>query len=292
MLKRVLWVVVPIIALLGVIGLMVFAAQGGTMQMIDTKGTIGDQQRDTLFLAVAIMLIIIVPVFFLAFFIPLRYREGNKKATYRPDWESSKLLEFIWWGVPIIIVGVLSVIVWQTSHSLDPYKPLTSDRQQLKVQVVALQWRWLFLYPDYQVASIDELVIPINQPVEFTITSDAPMNSFWIPQLGGQIYAMSGMSTKLHLNARESGDYRGTSANLSGEGHADMNFTAKARSIDEFNAWVTSAKDSEQLTAELYEKLREPTRDPATSTYSLYDTTLYDSVINRYMGSEHGGGHH
>mgnify|MGYP000902692381 CR=1 FL=1 len=291
MLKKVLWVVVPVITLLGVIALMVIAAQGGTMQMIDTKGIVGDQQRDLLFLAVAIMLIVIIPVFFLAFFIPLRYREGNKKATYKPEWGSSKRLELIWWGVPVLIVGVLSFITWQTSHSLDPYRPLVSDKKQLEVQVIALQWRWLFLYPEQQVASIDELVIPVDRPVEFTITSDAPMNSFWIPQLGGQIYAMSGMSTKLHLIADETGDYRGTSANLSGEGHADMNFLAKARSVSEFNAWVKSAKQSTPLTSSLYEELRKPTRDPATSTYVLYDTTLYDSVINRYMGSEHGEGH-
>ncbi|MEO5499764.1 MAG: cytochrome ubiquinol oxidase subunit II, partial [Candidatus Saccharimonadales bacterium] len=148
MLKRALWVGVPILALLGIVALMVFAAQGASMPVIDTRGVVADRQRDTLYLAVGIMAIIIIPVFILTLWISVRYRETNKKATYAPNWASNKWLETIWWGVPVMIVAALSVITWQTSHSLDPYKPLVSDKPAINVQVVSLQWKWLFIYPD------------------------------------------------------------------------------------------------------------------------------------------------
>jgi cytochrome o ubiquinol oxidase subunit 2 len=249
MLKKLLGIGVPVIALIGVIVMMFVAAQGVSMPVIDTRGEIADAQRDTLYFAVITMLVIIIPVFLLAAFIPWRYRASNKRATYRPGWTSSKRLEVLWWGVPIIIVAILSVLTWHTSHSLDPYRPLKSSKQPIKVQVVAMQWKWLFIYPEENVASIGEFAMPTDTPVNFTITSDAPMNSFWIPQLGGQIYAMSGMSTKLHLNAHEPGEYRGVSANLSGEGHADMTFTARALTDDDYRGClraVTAAKQRDR----------------------------------------------
>ena len=253
------------------------------MPVIDTRGVVGDAQRDTLYFAVLIMLIVVVPVFFLLFFIAIRYRETNKKASYHPEWASNKKLEAIWWGVPIAIIMVLSVVTWNTSHSLDPYRPLESDIKPLKVQVVALQWKWLFIYPEHGVASVGEFVMPVDTSVEFTITSDAPMNSFWIPQLGGQVYAMAGMSTKLHLDAHEPGDYRGVSANISGEGHASMTFTAKARTNDDFNTWVEQAKRSEHtLSPTVYEELRLPSKNMGVKHYQLGDNSLYDLIVARY----------
>ena len=289
MIKRALWVGVPILALLCVVAMMIFAAQGVSMPVIDTRGEIADKQRDTLYLAVGVMSIIIIPVFILTLWISVRYRETNKKARYTPNWATNKWLESVWWGVPILIVGVLSVITWQTSHSLDPYKPLVSDKQAINIQVVSLQWKWLFIYPDYDVASVGEFAMPVDTPVAFKITSDAPMNSFWIPQLGGQIYAMSGMSTSLHLNARETGDYRGSSANLSGEGHADMTFVVKARTNDEFTQWVeTTRKNGQDLDSEMYDQLREPSRNNGVSFYRLANESLYDEIISRYDSHGHG----
>lgn len=286
MIRRVLWVAVPFLALCGVIALMVFAAGGASAPVIDTKGVIGNAQRDTLYLAVAVMLVVVLPVFFLTFFIAIRYRESNKKARYAPNWDSSRKLESIWWGVPILIVGVLSVIAWRTSHSLDPYRALDSDKKPLQVQVVALQWKWLFIYPEEKVASVGEFAMPVDRPVEFTITSDAPMNSFWIPQLGGQIYAMSGMSTKLHLEADEPGDYRGSSANLSGEGHASMTFVAKARSDTEFDSWLkTATKSTNVLDAASYEELRKPGTIDTVQHYKTDGTPLYESIVRRYSES-------
>jgi cytochrome o ubiquinol oxidase subunit 2 len=285
MMKKVLGVVVPICALVGVLGLMVFASQGVSMPVIDTRGDIAEAQKNTLYFSVLIMLIVIIPVFILLFFISWRYRENNKKAAYKPNWSSNKKLEAIWWGIPIAIIGILSVVVWQTSHSLDPYKELVSDKKPVQIQVVALQYKWLFIYPDESVASIGEFAMPVDTPVTFTITSDAPMNSFWIPQLGGQVYAMSAMSTKLHLNATEVGDYRGSSANISGEGHASMTFTAKARTDKEYAAWVEKAKKSPLvLSKATYEQIRLPSIEKKVSTYKLTEPGLYDSIVASYSG--------
>lgn len=283
MLRKILSIAVPLIVLCGVIGLMVFASQSATPVMLDTHGTVATAERDTLYLAVGIMLLIILPVFGLLLFISIRYREGNKRAKYRPDWTSNKTLEAVWWGIPILIIMVLSGIAWQTSHSLDPYRPLESDKKPVQIQVVALQWKWLFLYPDAGVASVNEFAMPIDTPVEFTITSDAPMNSFWIPQLGGQIYAMAGMSTKLHLDANKAGDYRGSSANISGEGHAEMTFTARAMSDESYAKWLDTARGSKvTLDNGEYEQLRLPSRLDSVASYKLGSNGLYDSVIARY----------
>lgn len=288
MIKIMLSVLVPVLALAAILLLMAFAAQGASVPVLDTKGTIANSQRDTLYIAVAVMLLVIVPVFVLLLFISIRYRESNKTARYMPEWASSNKLEAIWWGVPVIIVTVLSVVIWHTSHSLDPYRPIESSQKPIQVQVISLQWKWLFIYPEYNVAAINMLVIPVNKPVEFTLTSDAPMNSFWIPQLGGQIYTMSGMSTKLHLQADESGRYEGYSANLSGKGHAAMNFKTYSYEETEFNKWKASAsKSNESLDHTTYEQLRLPSLNNKVVTYRLDHPSLYDSVVERY-GHSHG----
>lgn len=286
MMWKLLKIGLPLIGLGVVIALMVLAAQGVSMPVVDTKGPVGDAQKDLLIQAVLIMLIVVVPVFILTLVFAIRYREGNKKAAYNPDWSSNKKLELIWWGIPIAIVGVLSVIAWQTSHQLDPSRPLDSVREPLRIQVVALQWKWLFIYPEQQVGSIGELAMPVDRPVEFIITSDAPMNSFWIPQLGGQIYAMSGMSTKLHLQADKVGDYKGTSANLSGEGHASMTFTAKALEEQAFTKWVNRAKKSNMiLDAGEYERLRLPSLREDVGYFRDVPRNLYQTIVARYNGS-------
>lgn len=298
MMKKLLGVGLPIFGLGLVITMMVIASQGISTPIVDTKGFIGDAQRDLLYFATLIMLIVVVPVFFLVAFISWRYRESNKRAKYLPDWTGNKWLELIWWGVPIIIIMILSVITWQSSHSLDPYKPLEQNKKPVQIQVVALQWKWLFIYPEAGIASVGEMAMPVHTPVEFTITSDAPMNSFWIPQLGGQIYAMSGMSTKLHLDATEAGDYRGVSANLSGEGHASMTFTAKAREDKAYEAWIAHIhKVGQPLDSAEYEKLRLPSKNDGVKYFHLAEPGLYESIVNRYseghmMGGDENGGHH
>lgn len=291
MLGKFIKIVLPFLALVGVVGLIVVAAKGTSMPVIDTRGIVGDSERDTLYLVAAVMLGIVFIVFALLFFIAYRYRETNQKAVYKPEWSSNRLLETVWWGVPIVIIMFFSVVAWQTSHSLDPYRPLTSDKPALNIQVVALQWKWLFIYPDSNIASVGEFAMPVDTPVTFTITSDAPMNSFWIPQLGGQIYAMAGMNTKLNLSARTAGDYRGSSANLSGEGHASMTFIAKAMSDSAFSDWKSQlAKTDNELTSGVYESLRLPSLRDGVKQYHPVDTGLYDSIVGRYSGVHMMGG--
>lgn len=252
------------------------------------KGPIGEAQKALFDLALLLMLIVVVPVFILIFYVAITYREQNTRSRYRPEWDHSRIAEGVWWGFPLLIIAILAVITWQSSHDLDPYKPLGSEATSTRIQVVALQWRWLFIYPDQEVATINYVRFPNKTPVEFTITSDAPMNSFWIPELGGQIYAMPGMSTKLHLQANNSGTFQGSSANLSGEGFADMRFIAESTSEDAFTAWVKELHiSSPPLTTESYAKISRTSTNRTAQSYILKDKDLYKTIINKYMTHSH-----
>lgn len=251
-------------------------------------GEIAMQQRNLFLFAIALMMIVILPVFFMLFFFAWKFRESNKKASYRPLWDGNKKLETLWWGVPIAIITILAGVTWITSHSLDPFKPLVHEKSPLKVQVVALEWKWLFIYPDEQVASVNELHIPTNRPVEFTITSDAPMNSFWIPKLGGQVYAMAGMSTKLHLIANHTGVYEGVSANISGKGFADMKFNVIAAPENEYTSWISTTKklNGTPLTSDSYAVLRQQSIEKNPKFYAFATPGLYDTIVHSYMDTE------
>ena len=256
--------------------------------VLSPAGPIADKQRSLLFLATGVMLLIVLPVFGLTFYIAWKYRASNTAANYQPDWDHDFKLEAIWWGFPCLIVVGLGFIAWSSSHSLDPFKPLQSSIRPLTVQVVALQWKWLFIYPEQQIASVNFLQIPTGRPVNFEVTSDAPMNSFWIPRLGGQIYAMSGMSTQLHLMASKSGDYRGSSANISGLGFTNMHFIARAGSDADFTNWVLQAKVSPNLlNSREYERLARPNSVKQPIYYSSYQSDLYNSVVGKYMSAPH-----
>jgi len=184
---------------------------------------------------------------------------------------------------PLIIILILSVITWKSSHQLNPFKPLTSDKKPVTIQVVALQWKWLFIYPEQGIATVNFIQFPEKRPVNFEITADAPMNSFWIPQLGGQIYAMPAMRTKLHLIADEVGTYRGLSTNISGKGFAGMTFNAKASSEAEFEQWVSEVKRSgKSLEFANYKQLVEPSEYVPVSYYSLPDRNLFDQIMQQY----------
>jgi cytochrome o ubiquinol oxidase subunit II len=190
---------------------------------------------------------------------------------------------------------ILSVIIWKSSHDLDPFKPLDSTKEPLTVQVVALQWKWLFIYPEQDIATVNTLRIPENTPINFQITADAPMNSFWIPSLGGQIYAMPGMMTKLHLDGTVQGVYEGSSANISGEGFSSMRFKTHVDSLETFNHWVdqTVKREGKDLTTEVYDELAEPSRDVLPIYYKSRDPSLYDKIIMKYMtpGAQSEGNH-
>lgn len=275
-----------LVILVGVIA--IFASRGG-VTVLHPQGLIADQERTLIVATLLLSLIVVVPVFVMTVLIVWRYRVGNTAARYMPDWGHSKIIESVWWGVPCVIILVLAVIAWQSSHALDPFRPLRTDREPLKIQVVALQWKWLFIYPEQRIAMVNYLRIPVDTPVDFEITADAPMNSFWIPQLGGQIYAMSGMSTHLHLMASQIGKYRGSSANISGRGFAGMSFIAEAGSKTEFDSWIGSVqRDPAVLDYPTYNALTRPSENTPVTYYGSSEQGLYDTILMKYMKPEHG----
>lgn len=280
-------VLISLVAGIIFVTLGAFLMSQGDIPVLNTQGLVANRQRDLIIFTVILSLFVVIPVFVLLFGIAWKFRASNTKAKYRPDWDHNRLLEVVWWGIPFIIIVILSWVIWVSSHELDPYRPIDSDKRPVVVQVVALQWKWLFIYPEHGVAAVNEVAFPVHTPVNFRITADAPMNSFWIPSLGGQVYAMNGMTTKLHLMAENVGDYNGSSSNISGKGFAGMKFVAHAQTDKGFERWLKEAKQSAKtLNKEEYEELAKPTENSPASAYVLGDMTLYDTIINKYM--DHG----
>lgn len=248
------------------------------------KGIIALKERNLLLIIQALMLLVIIPVYVLTFIFSWKYRAHNKEAKYDPDLVDNTLAEVIWWGLPLIMTLIVGILTWVKTYELDPFKPLESDKKPKTIQVVALQWKWLFLYPEEKIASVNFFQLPIDIPIHFEITADAPMNSFWIPSLAGQIYAMPSMQTELNLMAHEAGDYRGSSANISGKGFAGMHFIARASSEEEFHKWVEEAKKSPNtLNLEDYTKLAMPSENNPVEIFQLKDDTLFNSILNKFM---------
>ena len=252
--------------------------------VLEPKGVIAQQERQLIFLALGLSLIVVVPVFTMLFLFAWRYRAANTKATYSPHLAGSRIAETIWWLIPSAIILVLSVVTWDSSHTLDPYKPLASSVKPMTIQVVALDWKWLFIYPAQHIATVNLVEFPKNTPIDFEITSDTVMNSFWVPALGGQIYAMPGMSTQLHLMADQAGSFTGMSANISGKGFSGMVFTAKAGTQADFEAWVRSAQSSSsRLTQTTYANLAKPSQNVSPIFYASAQSNLYDTIVMKYM---------
>lgn len=271
------WVIIAVV--IWFIALMTYYLSHFNIQVLNPKGTIAHQERNLIIFTVLLGLLVVIPVYIMTFTIAWKYREGNKKATYRPNWDHQPLAETLWWGIPAAIIAVLSVVTWTTSHSLDPHKQISSA-PPMKIQVVALDWKWLFIYPSQGIASVNYVQFPVNRPVQFEITSNGPMNSLWIPQLGSQIYAMAGMSTYLNLEADKVGDYQGSSANISGKGFAGMHFTARASSDSEFSAWMSGVQSSSgKLDTTAYNVLARPSEDNPPATYAAVVPNLYNKVV-------------
>jgi cytochrome o ubiquinol oxidase subunit 2 len=247
-----------------------------TVAVLEPRGPIALKERNLLLVAVGLMLIVVIPVFVITFLIVWKYREGHK-GKYRPDFDHSRVLETIWWLIPSALILVLSVIIWNSTHSLDPYRKIASSKPPLTIEVVALDWKWLFIYPKQHVASVNMVHLPVNTPVTFYITADAPMNSFWIPQLSGQIYAMPGMTTQLNLMASSTGD-------ISGSGFAGMHFVARSTNQTAFNSWVNTASSSkDQLNQYAYNQLDKPSINNPVSNYSNASTNIFASTVNKYL---------
>jgi cytochrome o ubiquinol oxidase subunit II len=264
-------------------GLALLLSGCSNLDILNPKGSVGLAERDLIATSTWAMLIVVVPVIALTLLFAWRYRASNKNAEYRPGWVHSTGIEIAIWTIPTLIILFLAVLTWKTTHELDPYKPLESQVKPINVEVVALDWKWLFIYPDLGIASVNQLAIPVGTPVNFTITSDSVMNSFFIPQLGGQIYAMAGMQTRLHLIADEAGDYAGTSANFSGKGFSDMKFRTLAKSPEEFNAWVAQVRaSSDNLSMDRYHNVAEPSEKDPVRYFSAVDPKLFHNIIARY----------
>lgn len=248
------------------------------------KGIIGIEQRNLLLITQAVMLLVIVPVYVLTYIFSWRYRASNHEAEYDPHLIDNKTAEFIWWGVPLVVTAAVCVLTWIKTHELDPYKPIESDKKAITIQAVALQYKWLFIYPEEGIASLNFLQFPVNTPLKFEVTSDAPMNSLWIPRLGGQIYAMPNSRTILYLMADATGDFRGSSANISGEGFADMHFVARSSTEEEFKSWVESVKKKSTLDFTAYNELAKP--GVSEPEGFRVEGPLFDRILNKYMHPE------
>jgi cytochrome o ubiquinol oxidase subunit 2 len=279
---KIIGVAVPVLAFLAVAAWYLHRTN---IPVLEPRGPIAQQEQHLIIITLSLSLIVVVPVFSLLFGFAWKYREGNpKQAKYSPDLAGNRIAETIWWLVPSALILVIGIIIWNSSHALDPWKPLDSSTSPVTIQVVALDWKWLFIYPQQGIASVNFMQIPRQTPVDFEITSDSVMNSFWIPQLGSQIYAMPGMSTQLHLLASSDGNYYGSSANISGDGFAGMNFIAKASSQDDFDRWVNSAKHSpDSLSQAAYAKLAKPSQNNPVAYYASGAPGLYDTIINKYL---------
>lgn len=280
-------IIILVLVGLGILAYFYFAAN--SVPVLEPKGWVAMRERHLIKVAVLLMLIVVIPVLFMALFIAWRYREGNEKATYKPEWGHSNIAEAIWWGVPCIIIACLAVMAWKYSHELDPFKPIQPEKKPVTIQVVALDWKWLFIYPEEGIATINYLHIPENTPIYFELTADAPMNSFWVPQLSGQIFAMPGRRTKLYMIANERGTFRGSPANINGKGFAGMFFDVVATSKGDYYRWIDDVKRSnDYLTMNKYEQLVAPSEYQPHQHFVLRVNHLFDKVIMKYMPVREG----
>jgi cytochrome o ubiquinol oxidase subunit 2 len=267
---------------LGLSGISILSGCG--MQLMDPKGAIGVDEKRLILISLGVMLLVVIPVIILTFYFAWRYRESNKKAVYAPTWAHSTPIEVVVWTIPCIIVIALAALIWKSTHTLDPYRPLDSVVKPVRVDVVALNWKWLFIYPDLGVASVNQLAVPVGTPINFEITAESLMNSFFIPRLGSQVYAMPAMQTKLHLIADSVGTYQGMSAAYSGPGFSDMHFDVNAMSTADFNAWVTHAKSSAlSLNEQTYRDLAVPGIKQGVLVYGRVEGDVFEHVVNHYM---------
>ena len=244
------------------------------LSFLDPQGPVAAAQRTHFWIVIALSLVVILPVFVLTPIIVRKYRYGSD-STYRPRWSFSRRLEYIIWGVPFLIVAVLGYILWEQTYALDPYNPLPSDKKPLHVQVVGYDWKWLFIYPDQHIATVNKLVFPADRPLALELTSDTVMQSFFIPSLGSQVYAMHGMVTRLHLEADGPGRYRGENSQYNGKGFHTQRFTARAVSTTAF--------------ADFIENTRQQGRPLDRPTYQILDGRNTVPELNRALKGSHDG---
>lgn len=254
--------------------------------LLSPKGQVGLEQRSLILTALGLMLIVVIPAIFMAIGFAWKYRASNKNAKYSPNWSHSNKVEAVVWTIPILIIIFLAVLTWKTTHSLEPSRPLEHDAEPMTIEVIAMDWKWFFIYPEQGIATVNEIAFPADRPVLFKITSNSVMNSFFIPRLGSQIYAMAGMQTRLNLIANEPGTYDGISANYSGAGFSGMKFKAIATPDSAtFDEWVATAKQSPNVMDDMtaFEKLAAPSEYNKVEYFSSVKPDLFKDVINKFM---------
>ena len=274
---------VPLYVLLALLFAWLIAR--GNVQLLNPAGYVARVQSKILLAAIIFAGVVASTLIASFYIIIFRYREG-KHTRYEPTWTTGTKVQLLAWAVPTLVVLVVSFFVWNTAHLLDPYKPLYSSVQPITIQVVALQWKWLFLYPNDQIATVNRVVVPIGTPISFQLTADAPMSSFWIPRLSGQIYAMTGMMTQLHIMADKPGTYAGNDVEINGDGYSGMNFTVEAVTSGDYITWKRTLNRSHTvpvLTRTSYAALARPSSYNPPATYHLSDTHLFDEVITQFM---------
>jgi len=250
--------------------------------VLDPQGPVASAERLILFNATAIMLVVVLPVIALTLVFAWWYRASNKRAVYWPDWSYSGDIELVVWSIPAMVVILLAGVAWTGSHMLDPAHKLDANVKPLRIEVVSLDWKWLFIYPDLEIATVNQLVVPTGVPIEFLLTSATVMNSFFVPQLGSQIYTMPGMTTRLNLVAERPGDYPGLSANFSGDGFSDMRFLVHAVPAAEFSSWRARATgDGAVLNADTYSQLARAAGNTPMRTYRSVDPNLFDRIVQK-----------
>jgi cytochrome o ubiquinol oxidase subunit II len=260
---------------------------GCTEGVLDPKGPIAAADRQILLNSLGIMLAIVIPVILATLGVAFWFRASNERARYRPNFTYSGRLELLVWSIPAMTVFLVGGVAWVGAHDVSPRKPIVSTVKPLRVQVASLDWKWLFIYPDQGVASVNRLVIPVGTPISLELTSSGVMNSFFVPQFGSQIYTMAGMITRLHLQADQPGTYRGFSAQFSGDGFSDMHFDADAVTDDKFAQWLDAARSAgPELDAKAYADLAKPSAAVTPFTYRAVAPGLFNSIMVAEMQSD------
>jgi len=247
--------------------------------ILDPIGPVAAAEKQILINSTAIMLAIIIPTMIATVAFAWWFRRGNKKSTYRPDWEYSGAIEMVVWAIPALTIMLLGGIAWIGSHDLEPSKPLKSSVPAVNVQVISLDWKWLFIYPDQGIATVNQLVIPTGTPVNFRLTSATVWNSFFVPQMGTMIYTMPGMATRLNLQADRQGEYEGLSTHFSGDGFPGMSFKVQAVPSDQFAMWAQGARGNPPLDGRAYAELAKPSSYVKPITYGAVAPGLFDSIL-------------
>lgn len=291
-------IILLLIVLLGVLAFgttLAVLLGGNDVALLEPKGMVAREQHWLFITSTLLMLGFGVPVILTLYFFIWKYREGSPSPTYTPTLNTSKALLVFAWGGPFVIVAILAALMLPATQRLEPQKSIEADKEQLTVQVVALNWKWLFIYPEQNIATVNFAQIPVDTPVRFELTSDeAPMNSFWIPHLGGMLYSMTGHVNPLNLIGDTIGDYTGGAAEVNGRGLAGMRFTTRVSSEEDFDAWVADVQQSPLSLSEAeYEKLLEPSENHEPTFYAHPAPDLYSTIVGKYnSGHEHGGSEH